>query len=236
MKVVISQSMYFPWVGFIGQLALADVLIWLDDVQFSKGSFTNRVQVKGPKGQIWITVPLLGKGSGTQIRHLVTADENTEARHKATLYNSLGLAPFWQDALRLFEDVWASQSELPDILINSAEFLLAGMGVKLPPVIKASDLRVSGAGSQRICDLVKEVGGTTYITGHGAKHYLDHMAFEKEGISVLYMDYASKPWPQQYGDFTPYVTALDLIANVPLQLRDDYLPKQMTHWVNFLTK
>jgi hypothetical protein len=97
--------MYFPWVGFIGQLALADVLIWLDDVHFSKGSLTNRVQVKVSNGQTWITVPLLGKGSGTQIGHLVAADESTEARHKATLQNSLGNAPFWLDSLQLFENV-----------------------------------------------------------------------------------------------------------------------------------
>ncbi|MFT7595258.1 MAG: hypothetical protein ACI8R4_002586 [Paracoccaceae bacterium] len=45
-RVVISQPMYFPWAGFLAQLALADVRIWLDDAQFSNGSFTNRVQVK----------------------------------------------------------------------------------------------------------------------------------------------------------------------------------------------
>jgi hypothetical protein len=111
---------------------------------------------------------------------------------------------------------------------------MKGLGGKLPLVIKASDLRISGAGSQRVCDLVKAVDGTTYITGHGAQHYLDHVAFQREGVSVLYMDYALKPWPQQHGDFTPYLTALDLLANVPLKLRKDYIPKQTTHWAIFL--
>ena len=40
--VVISQPMYFPWVGFLSQISMASTIIWLDDVQFSKGSFTNR--------------------------------------------------------------------------------------------------------------------------------------------------------------------------------------------------
>lgn len=38
--------MFFPWVGFLEQLKLVDVYVFYDDVQFSKGSFTNRVQVK----------------------------------------------------------------------------------------------------------------------------------------------------------------------------------------------
>ena len=63
--VMISQPMYFPWAGFIAQMALADVMIWLDDVQFSKGSFTNRIQVKTASGPIkWMSIPLEGKGSG----------------------------------------------------------------------------------------------------------------------------------------------------------------------------
>ena len=45
-RVVITQPMLFPWPGFFEQLCLADVYIYLDDVQFSKGSFTNRVQIE----------------------------------------------------------------------------------------------------------------------------------------------------------------------------------------------
>ena len=44
--VVISQPMYFPWVGMLEQMALADVWVHLDDAQFSKGGFFNRVQIK----------------------------------------------------------------------------------------------------------------------------------------------------------------------------------------------
>ena len=57
-RVVISQPMYFPWFGFMAQMSLADVFIWLDDAQFSKGSFTNRVQVKTDNGLTWMSVPL----------------------------------------------------------------------------------------------------------------------------------------------------------------------------------
>ena len=30
--VVISQPMYFPWVGFLSQISMASTIIWLDDV------------------------------------------------------------------------------------------------------------------------------------------------------------------------------------------------------------
>ncbi|MFT7595259.1 MAG: hypothetical protein ACI8R4_002587 [Paracoccaceae bacterium] len=78
----------------------------------------------------------------------------------------------------------------------------------------SSQMNVPGSGWQRVLDLVRQVGGTTHITGHGARHYLDHQAFEDSGVTVAYMDYAMLPWPQPHGPFPPYVTGLDLIANV----------------------
>jgi hypothetical protein len=39
--VVISQPMFFPWVGMLEQLKLADTYVHYDDVQFEKGSFSN---------------------------------------------------------------------------------------------------------------------------------------------------------------------------------------------------
>ncbi len=56
--VVISQPMLFPWAGMFEQIRLADVYVHYPDVQFSKGSFTNRVQVKTAGGSRWLTLPL----------------------------------------------------------------------------------------------------------------------------------------------------------------------------------
>jgi hypothetical protein len=50
------------------------------------------------------------------------------------------------------------------------------------------------------------------VTGHGARNYLDHAAFELAGITVEYMAYSKMQYPQLHGDFLPYVTILDLIG------------------------
>jgi hypothetical protein len=64
-----------------------------------------------------------------------------------------------------------------------------------------------------VLDVVRALGGTRYITGHGARHYLDHEAFEAAGVAVEYMDYRCTPYPQFHGAFTPYVSILDLVAH-----------------------
>ena len=57
---VISQSMYFPWIGLFDQIRLADEFIFYDDVQLTRG-FYNRVQVAQANGTKFITVPLANK-------------------------------------------------------------------------------------------------------------------------------------------------------------------------------
>src|SRR5271165_5531971 len=70
MNVVISQPMFFPWVGMFEQIRLADVYIHYSDVQFSKGGFVNRVQIKTASGIKWLTVPLEGVSLGQKINQV----------------------------------------------------------------------------------------------------------------------------------------------------------------------
>ena len=56
--------------------------------------------------------------------------------------------------------------------------------------------------------------GKKYITGHGAKNYLDHELFESKAIGVEYIDYVHCKYPLIHSDFTPFVSIIDVIANV----------------------
>ena len=91
-------------------------------------------------------------------------------------------------------------------------------------------MEVSGVGSERVLDLMKAVNGTQYITGFGAKNYLAHELFENAGIDVKYMNYDALPWPQHTPEFTPYVSALDLVANVAPENRKAHLNPKTNDW------
>src|SRR5947209_7942610 len=80
--VVISQPMFFPWVGLLEQVRLADAYVHYDDVQFSRGHFANRVQVKAPGGSRWLTVPLRDLHLGQKINEVRPDDrKNWRGQH-----------------------------------------------------------------------------------------------------------------------------------------------------------
>lgn len=216
MRVVISQSMYFPWVGMLEQIRLADVFIHYDDVQFSKGSFSNRVQVKMPGGMAWMTAPLQNLRLGQMIDEVrLQPSPDWRQRHLAMLAQSFDGAPYAGDAAALAKSIINGDQTTVSALARDSMMALCRY-YQLDAATRFADSRdlgIGGSGSERVLALVKAVGGSDYITGHGARNYLDHERFEAEGVSVSYMDYQRAPYPQLHGAFTPHVTALDLVAN-----------------------
>jgi len=233
--VVISQPMYFPWVGFMAQMALADILIWLDDAQFSKGSFTNRVQVRYAQATKWMTIPLVRDGSFPRIMDLGLPGESVFQAHRALLSQSLRSRPGRQQALGLFDESMASSS-LVGRLIASAEVTAQRWGVLPAWRLRSSEMDVPGHSWQRVLNLVKAVGGTRYITGHGAAAYLCHEAFDAASIAVEYMVYDPVPWNQVDDFFTPYVANLDLFSSVEPAEAPKYLHPVTVGWREHLRR
>ena len=240
-SVVISQPMLFAWPGFFEQLSLADVFVHLDDVQFSKGSFTNRIQLKFPEGRRWMTIPLAGKGSFQTIASLCASDPEWRKSHVALLRQSLAGTPYVADVLDLVDRVHA-ETNLCDLLIASTDLTAEYLGIGQDrQILRSSALGLSSASSERVLEIVKSVGGTRYLTGHGAAGYLDHALFERAGIAVEYMDYSLTPWPQggkeggSGGGFTPYVSVLDLIARTG-KAAADYLRPATLPWQEFIKR
>ena len=67
--------------------------------------------------------------------------------------------------------------------------------------------------TERLLDICKKLHATNYISGLGAKNYMNYDLFEKENIEIQFMSYNCEQYPQLHGEFTPYVTIFDLIAN-----------------------
>ena len=234
-SVVISQPHLFPWKGFFELVTSADIYVHLDDAQFSKGSFTNRIQIKHPSGIKWMTIPLKGKGQFQPINRLEAAAGDWKRQHRELVCQSLAGALFIKDALHLFDRVY-KVDPLVELLIASVELSAASLALKKPSRwLRSSQLEIHGSSWERVLSIVKAVGGRRYVTAHGAANYLDHQAFEAQGISVEYVDYSQESYSQLHGSFTPYVSVLDLVANLGPRANDAIRPKTIP-WQEFLMR
>ncbi len=234
-SVVISQPMYFPWVGILEQICIAEKFVYYNDVQYVRGFF-NRVQIKTIGGMKWLTVPLRSFRRG-QLINEVELDESIDwrAQHRDVLRQAYLKAPFLNDMLELFDRAMSvPASSLADVARNSTVEIAKYFGlIEGRKFYNSEELQVFGRSTERLLEITRILDGNIYVTGHGAKNYLNHDLFERAGVSVRYMSYQMRSYEQQHGPFTPYVTALDLVANCGLE-GVKVLSPTTVHWKEFV--
>lgn len=214
--VVISQPMYFPWVGLFEQIRLADIYVHYGDVQFTRG-FYNRVQIKTPQGSRWMTLPLKKHHQGGLIDEVLVDDRvDWRQQHRNMLKMAYRTAPYVDDMLHVVDRVFNQKNHtLADVSVASVVAVAEYFGLmEGRQFLDSRRLQIEGVSSKRLLDIVCALGCDRYITGLGARKYLDYQLFEDAGIRVEYMNYEKMPYSQLHGEFTPFVSTLDLIANM----------------------
>lgn len=219
MRVVVSQPMYFPWLGQIELARLADVFVFYSDVQFSRG-FINRVQILRGGSSELITVPTIG-GKRQKINKLrLDSSQDWQSTHSRKLSESLRMVPFFSDAYELFQGVTRQGHDSLASLNSLATKSLsrAILDRDAPEFLDSTEFPRSSRGSQALVDICLELGASHYLTAHGAKNYLEPELFAEAGIQTELIDYSITPYPQNEGQkFTPFVTALDAVARLGME-------------------
>ncbi len=218
MKVVISQPMFFPWRGYIELISSADIIVMYDDIQFSKGSFTNRVQIKGSNGKFWLTAPIKKeKNQKALIKDLIIFNKKEWGKILLKqIISCLNNTPHFESALQIVKEVINDNSQkLSTTSWNSTNCILKFFNkYNKTKFVKSDGIANNLSGYKRVIEILNYLKADTYISALGGKFYLPHEEFEKKGIEVKYPIYDLSSYPQKFGSFDPYVSSLDLIANV----------------------
>ncbi len=235
-RVVISQPMFFPWIGIFEQLRLADLFVHYDNVQFPQGrSFMSRVQIKTHNGIQWLTVPVMREKNQLIKGVLLDDTQDWRSTHLKTLQSNYAKSRFASEMLDLVREVYRLETRyLSEFNIFAIEKIAAFLGFA-PEFTISSKFKTKSNSSEKLFDLMQSVGGKVYITGHGARNYLNHALFEDNGITVEYMDYRRNPYPQLHGAFDPHVSILDLIANTG-RGAVEYINSPTKHWRDFVAQ
>ena len=110
--VAIVQSNYIPWKGYFDLINSADILVLLDDVQFTRRDWRNRNQIKTAQGLHWLTIPVDVKNKFTiRICDVTIPDLSWAEQHWKTLKHSYSKAPYFKDNASWVEDLYLNCKE-----------------------------------------------------------------------------------------------------------------------------
>jgi len=216
MIVSINQPAYLPWLGYFHRIAVSDVHVVLDHVQFEKNSFTNRNKIRTRENWCWLTVPVqtAGKFGQLPINEIEIANEKKwAAKHWNSLRLNYGNAPYFSQHSAFFKGVYSRKwQRIGDLTGEITAYMLDAIGIKTP-LHFSSQMNASGRKDELVLSLCRELGSTTYLSGTIGRNYLREDIFHSAGIAVRYDDYRHPTYPQAHPGFEPYMAALDLLFN-----------------------
>lgn len=216
-RVAIMQPTYLPWVGYLGMIDLVDTFIIFDSVQFAKRSWQQRNQIKTANGPMWLTVPVLSKGKRGQLINEVEIDttRNYQTAHIASLENNYRNSPYFSEySPELFSLLEKGHVHLSELTVELIIWFCKVLGISTS-IKYSSKMENIGTKADLLAMLCGQVDATEYVSAPGSREYLEESdAFEKHCIPVKYHEYDHPMYPQLFGDFTPYMSIVDLLFNV----------------------
>lgn len=198
MRVAIHQPNVLPWFGFFAKLAQADVWIVLDDVPFSRESYTHRVEIAGPGGPEWLSWPIGGQG-GKLIREVILPTRAAARALCDRVYERYAGEKFSPEIGPVLVGLENTSNELMGrvgpLNAGAARLLAHFLGMKFD-VVSSSGLRKSALpGDEGCVQLCRAIGATTYVAGESGATYANAERWRSEGITLRASNFRHPVYP-----------------------------------------
>lgn len=189
-KIVIHQPNLFPRLKVLSKIAMSDIYVIYDNVQYVRNDWQNRTKIrylKEPNKEYWVSIPVKKiNGQKTKINDIILFDFN-KAKIKKQFYYAYGSSVYWNQISEYLDKVLLykgnSLFELSSIS-NIEIFKILNLDIKciysseiIPNLVKDKN--------SKLINICKEVNACTYICGSGGSTYIDINKFENQNINVI---------------------------------------------------
>jgi len=181
MIVTIHQPNFVPWYPFFQKIEQADVFVVLGHCQFEKNGFQNRFQLD----QKWYTLSV-HKG-------LEPIREKKYVNPKRDWENIKRTLPKYRDILSEMD--YCITDNLFDTNFSIIKHMVQKLGIKTRI---EEDYITDLKSTDRLVDICKKFGATTYLAGQGGLDYLDDSLFKNQNIEVIYQKDLNRIHTLQY--------------------------------------
>jgi hypothetical protein len=239
---VITQSNYIPWLGYFDQLAQADHVVFLDDVQYTKRDWRNRNKIRTAQGLKWLTIPVDTKGKHACMRICEANITNPKIYidHLSLLKQSYKTAPFFEEVIDFIAPALETVSLSSNLSQNNRfliEAILRYLGIEKTFSTSSDHFSFNTldhfSSTERLLKIAQKLKATHYVSGPAAKEYMDTSLFAAENIDIEWADYGEySAYQQMHEDtepFNPYVSIIDRLMMEGKKVKEQFRPYKDTY-------
>ncbi len=217
------QPYFLPYLSYYKLLNLVDKFVIYDDVNFISRGYINRNQILINGKSHLFTVPLRDASQNKLIYEVeVSPDLVWRKKLLRTIDQAYRKAPHYQTVFPLIQDIFNDQSESVasyclQALVKTANY------IGLETEIVSTSRRYGNAdlkGQNRILSICKQEGADHYVNPIGGQELYDRSLFEKEGITLNFIQTTPQVYTQLKNEFVPWLSIIDVMMfNSPAEIR-----------------
>ena len=217
MILSIHQPSYFPWLGLLEKIRNSDVYMVMDEVRLSDSAYQHRNLFLTADGrEKFLTIPLVKKDYlKIPLREIRIAPEDWRAKHMNFIQQNYGRHPYAGEIMPELEGFFSVDYErLVDAAVASMRLTFRLLRIHTKIVFQSDmnydrSLRRGGL----VVGLARAAGADCYLSGTGARAYLDESAFGE--LALRYSEFTHPVYAQHRLDgFHAGLSSLDALFNL----------------------
>ena len=226
MKIAIHQPNYFPWLGYFIKADCSDHFVFHDDVALNMRSYTRRCKIQSASvKEQWLSIPVSSAANEKISLTLVNNDIPWRKTHIESIQKAYEKSPFFTSVFPFIEGLiknTAQLTNLAEINKNIVLELFQLLDIKTR-ISNSSDFQLPYAKQAYNIALVQKLGGTSYLSGTGAKAYQIDDVFHQASIQLDYiysLDYLVANAPT---GFNPHLSIIDALFTIGITAAKDLI-------------
>jgi hypothetical protein len=228
MKTIgIMQPYFFPYIGYWQLIHAVDRFVILDDVNYVVRGWVNRNRLLINRAPSYITVPLQQASQNKHICDTMIVSSRTwRDKLTKTVEYTYRNTPHFDEVFPVVEHLIRYPAEnLADYLAYQLQTLSRLLGISTDFVVTS---RIYGnneiAGQERVLDICRREGATTYINAQGGQKLYGTDAFSSAGIDLRFIFMRPLTYKQYGTGFTPNLSIIDVMMfNSKREILADFL-------------
>lgn len=170
----------------------SDVFVLLDNAQYSKNNYINRVKLEVNLQYNYCTLPVKGSSLATPICEVQISNAFKPNKILNTIKQSYSKYEYVKEEVDLLNNIFNyTSSSLSEFNINALTVLKDYLDLNVDFVLASRLSNIESKNTDRILDICKELGATKYITGAGGLSYIKKSDFDSSGIDIVLQQHAN---------------------------------------------
>ena len=217
MICAIMQPTYFPWSGYFNLIYKSDKFVFLNDAQYSKGSWHNRNVIIVNNIKHTLSIPTKKSPLSTMIMDkLIDNSTNWQKKHAKIITQAYSAHPFIEDLNQLVEFFEKLEFQyLYEMNIEIIKFISEKLNLKTN-FLNSNDFNLTDKRTAKVVQMLDRINATEYLSPEGAEKYLKEDKFEEQTkVNLSFNTYKPEKYKQKNQDkFLENLSIIDVIANL----------------------